>query len=299
MNRRPSWPGRRKGGQCAIRRRPCCGAGRRGRQTCPGERRVCSTRDERLTCTQAWRAKSAPLMVLQALSPNVTPTTIALREEQPAHLSGASHQLSPRRNRLTARASGSKHHRGAPRHRGRGERHGVACHDAQTSLRPIGGAGEGIDGRYLQRELNSTDTGQVDGQAEEVGPAGQGREGPGEGQRKMELIGGLLLFGEEHNRIFEGEEERGSTSARGGGPTAHRTLPRGGGRPPDLAQGVCFDEMAFVVDVETVIDGVILQIWPRSRRHVDGCHRAISLMGDVARPGRVLTRGRIPNARGP
>ena len=138
---------------------------------------------------------------------------------------------------------------------------------------------------------NSTDTGQVDGQAEEVGAAGQGREGPGEGQRKMELIGGLLLFGEEHNRILEGEEDAGVDVEREV-EVQRPTAPFLGVEVdlPDLAQGVCFDEMAFVVDVETVIDGVILQVG-HVAGDVDGCHRAISLMGDVARPGRVLTRG--------
>jgi hypothetical protein len=48
--------------------------------------------------------------------------------------------------------------------------------------------------------------------------------------------------------------------------------------------------MAFVVDVEAVIDGVILQVG-HVAGDVDGCHRANSLMGEVARPGRVLTRG--------
>jgi hypothetical protein len=107
----------------------------------------------------------------------------------------------------------------------------------------------------------------------------------------MELIGGLLLFGEEHNRIFEGEEDAGVDVEREV-EVQRPAAPFLGVEVdlPDLAQGVCFDEMAFVVDVETVIDGVILQVG-HVAGDVDGCHRAISLMGDVARPGRVLTRG--------
>jgi hypothetical protein len=107
----------------------------------------------------------------------------------------------------------------------------------------------------------------------------------------MELIGGLLLFGEEHNRIFEGEEDAGVDVEReveiqwAAAPLLGVEVDL-----PHLAQGVCFDEMAFVVDVEAVIDGVIFQVG-HVAGDVDGCHRAISLMAEVARPGRVLTHG--------
>jgi hypothetical protein len=107
----------------------------------------------------------------------------------------------------------------------------------------------------------------------------------------MELIGGLLLFGEEHHRVFEGEEdagvdiEREVEIQRAAAPLLGVEVDL-----PHLPQGVGFDEVAFVVDVEPVIYGVILQVG-HVAGDVNGCHRAISLMGEAPRPGRVLTRG--------
>ena len=41
------------------------------------------------------------------------------------------------------------------------------------------------------------------------GPLGQGRQGPGEGQREVELVGRLLVLGQQDHGVLEGEEDAG------------------------------------------------------------------------------------------
>src|SRR5581483_8758211 len=74
------------------------------------------------------------------------------------------------------------------------------------ALRAVGGVGEGVDGRDLERELDASDAGQVDGQAEQVRAAGQRRQGPGEGQGEVELVGRVLVLAQEHDGVLEGEQ---------------------------------------------------------------------------------------------
>ena len=149
---------------------------------------------------------------------------------------------------------------------------------ARPLPRAIGGVGKRVDRRHLQRELDPTHPGQVDGQPEEVGTAGQGRESPGEGKGEMELVGGLLLFGEEHHGVLEGEEDAGIDVE--GQVEVQRTAASFLGMQvdlPDLTKGVRLDEMPLVVYVKPVIDGVILQVRNVSG-DVNGCHSGASLM---------------------
>jgi myo-inositol-1(or 4)-monophosphatase len=116
---------------------------------------------------------------------------------------------------------------------------------------------------------------------------GERWEGPGEGEREVEVIGWLFVFGEPEHGIFEGEERprvdlQGQVEVEG---TATAVL----GMElhlPHLAEGVGLDEMAFIVDVKTVVNGVILEIGHVSG-HIDDCHRAISLPVPRGRVGPV------------
>jgi hypothetical protein len=114
------------------------------------------------------------------------------------------------------------------------------------------------------------------------GAAGQGREGPGEGEGEVELVGWLLLFGEEHHGVLEREQDTGVDIQ--GQVEVQRTAAALLGMEvdlPDLTKGVGLDEVPLVVYVEPVIDRVILQV-----RHVsgdvNGCHSGVSLMAAMA-----------------
>ena len=135
--------------------------------------------------------------------------------------------------------------------------------------------------------------GQVDGQAEQVGPAGQRRQRPGEGEREVELVGWLLVLGEEDDGVLEGEEDPG-VDVEGEVQVERAAAALLGVQVdlPDLAQRVGLDEVPLVVDVESVVDGMVLQVGDVAG-DVDGSHNSGSLMG-VADAGRRAGRVRHP-----
>jgi hypothetical protein len=153
-----------------------------------------------------------------------------------------------------------------------GQRHLLASHHGQPPLRRVGRGGEGVDGRCLEGQLDAADARQVDGQTEQVGSVREWRQGPREGQREMEVVGRVLLLGEVHHRVLEGEQHAGIDLER------QVKVERAGAALfrmqvdlPGLAQRVGLDEMALVVNVKAVIDGVLLDLG-HVPGHVDDGH---------------------------
>ena len=103
----------------------------------------------------------------------------------------------------------------------------------------------------------------------------------------MELVGWLLVLGEQHDGVLEGEQDAGVDVEREmqvERPAA--TLLGVQVDLPDLAQRVGLDEVPLVVHVEPVVDGMILQVGDVAG-DVDGSHSWGSLMG----PGGQAVRG--------
>src|SRR5579875_3843936 len=139
--------------------------------------------------------------------------------------------------------------------------HLLACDDRDAPLRRVGGRRVAVDRRGLEGQLDAADAGEVDGQAQQVGPLRQRWERPGEGEREAELVGRVVavvevdhhvLEGEQHPRVdLQGEVEVQRAVAGVLGVQVH--LPR-------LAQRVGLHEVALVVHVEAVVHGVVLEL---------------------------------------
>ncbi len=147
----------------------------------------------------------------------------------------------------------------------------------QATLRAVGGVGEGIDGRDLECEFDPAHSCQVDGEAEQVGRPGERWQRPGEGERKVKFVGWLLVLGQEDNGILERKEDAG-VDVQGEVQVQRAAAPLFGVQIdlPDLPQGVGLDEVPLVVDVESVVDGVVLQVGDVPR-DVNGSHNPESL----------------------
>ena len=116
----------------------------------------------------------------------------------------------------------------------------------------------------------------------------------------MELVGWLLVLGEEDHGVLEGEEDAG-VDVEGEVQVERAAAPLLGVQVdlPDLAERVGLDEVPLVVDVESVVDGMVLQVGDVPG-DVDGSHSWESLMGvggprpgpGRRRPVGFVTRGR-------
>jgi len=117
----------------------------------------------------------------------------------------------------------------------------------------------------------ATDAGQLGGQDEQVGPLGQGRQDPREHQGEGEAVGRVGSLGQLEHAVLEGEQCAGFDLERevqverapAGVLGVEVDLPR-------LAQRVGLHEVALVVHVELVVDGVILEIGDEARDIDDG-----------------------------
>lgn len=148
----------------------------------------------------------------------------------------------------------------------------MAGHDAEPALRSVGGVRERVDGRDLQGKLDLTDAGEIDRQAKEVGAFGQRWQPPGEGEREVEVVGRLLVLGELHDGVLEGEKHAGIDVERE--MQVERAAATFLGMEvdlPHLAQRVRLHEVALVMDVEAVVDGMVLQVGDVAG-DVDGSH---------------------------
>jgi myo-inositol-1(or 4)-monophosphatase len=117
---------------------------------------------------------------------------------------------------------------------------------------------------------------------------GERRKGPGEGQRKVEVIRRFLVLRQPEDGVLEGEERprvhlEGQMKVEGSpAPVFGMEL-----YLPDLAERVGLDEVTFVVHVKAMIDRMILEVRYISG-YVDDCHRWLSL------PAPALLRYRRP-----
>ena len=149
---------------------------------------------------------------------------------------------------------------------------GGAGHDVEPALGGVGGRGVGVDGRDLEGEFDAADAGQVDGQAQQVGPVGQRREGPREGEGEVELVGRVLVLRQSEDGVLEGEE--GARVDLEGEVEVERAAAAVLGvelHLPHLTEGVRLDEVPLVVHVESVVDRMVLEIG-HVPGHVDDCH---------------------------
>ena len=106
---------------------------------------------------------------------------------------------------------------------------------------------------------------------------GKGWKGPGEGQRKMELIGRILVLSESEYGILEREQGAGiDLKGEVKVERASAAILRVELDFPDLTKGVGLNEMALVVNMETMVNGVILEVGHVSG-YIDNCHRTASL----------------------
>ena len=106
---------------------------------------------------------------------------------------------------------------------------------------------------------------------------GEGRQGPGEGEREVEVVGRFLVFGQPENGVLkreqcpridlEGQVEIERTTAAVFGMELDL---------PHLAERVGLHEMPLIMDMEAMVDRMILEIG-HVPGHIDDCHRPISL----------------------
>lgn len=142
-----------------------------------------------------------------------------------------------------------------------GEGHLLAGDDGDPPFGGVGGRRVAVYRRRFEWELDAADACEIDGQSQQVGPVRQRGEGPGEGEREAELVGRVVAFGQLDDDVLECEQDsrvdlEGEVEVEG--PVAaffgvQVDLPR-------LSQGVRLDEVTFVVDVEAVVDGVVLEL---------------------------------------
>ena len=131
----------------------------------------------------------------------------------------------------------------------------------------------GIDGRHLEREIGSPEPCQIGGQDQEIRGPAEGRERPREEQGEVKVLRGrsvgilhlahFVLEAEERPWVdLEGEVEiDGAVTSLFGMEIDF----------PHLPQRIGFDEMAFVVDVESVVHGVTLEMGHETG-HIDERH---------------------------
>jgi len=136
-----------------------------------------------------------------------------------------------------------------------------ARHDGEASFGGVGDRRERVDGRHFERQVGAADAGHLGGQHEQVGALRQRRQHPGEGERKGEAFGWITRLGQLQHAVLEREHGAGldlEGKMQVEGPAAgvlgmQVDL-------PGLAQRVRLHEVTFVVHMELVVDGVVLQV---------------------------------------
>jgi hypothetical protein len=95
----------------------------------------------------------------------------------------------------------------------------------------------------------------------------------------MELVGRLLVLGEQDDRVLERQEDPG-VDVEGEMQVKGPAAPLLGVQVdlPDLAQGVGLDEVPLVVHVEPVVDGMVLHVCDVPG-DINGSHNGGSLSG--------------------
>ena len=164
---------------------------------------------------------------------------------------------------------------------------GIARHNRQPSLGCVGGRGERVDRRYLERQVNPAHTGEVDGETQQVGALGERRQPPCEGEREVVLVGRVHVLGQVYHRILEREQSPGIDLQ--GQMEVQRAAATLFGMQidlPGLSQGIGLYEVPLVVDVKPMVYRMVFQVGHVSR-YVYDCHFAQSLSVDAwCTPGR-------------
>lgn len=133
--------------------------------------------------------------------------------------------------------------------------------------------GRGVDRRHLERKIRPTESGEIGGQHQQIGRLEKGRERPGEEQGEEVVLGRCSLWIVQFGHfVLEAEQ---STWVHFEGQVQIDRPVAGFLRMeidfPHLAEGVGLHEMAFIVDVETVVHGMALQVGHETG-HIDECH---------------------------
>jgi hypothetical protein len=161
-------------------------------------------------------------------------------------------------------------------------------------LRSVGSVadGVGVDGRHLEGQLGLPDAGQLGGEHQEVGTGRQRRQRPGEQQREVEAVGGLLVVGQGDHQVLE-RQQGARVDLQGQVQVERPTAGLLGVQVdlPRLPERVGLDEVPLVVDVEPVVDRVVLEVGDEPG-DVDGGH-GLSL----PRPPRLRYRVTVPTIR--
>ena len=167
--------------------------------------------------------------------------------------------------------------------------------DTQRALGRVGDRWVRVGGRHLHRQLAPAHSGELGREHEEIGAVRERRECPREAQRKVEVILGIALVVEGDHRILEAEQHPGVDLERE--IEINRALAAFLGVEvdlPRLPERITLHEVALVVHVKPVLDGVVLQIGNESR-NIDNCHvnrRAHRMRGATQRnqPDRIAAR---------
>lgn len=144
-------------------------------------------------------------------------------------------------------------------------------HDREAPLGSVGDRCERIDGRDLEGEFDPSNPGQFGGEDQEVGWEPQRRKGPREGQGERETLDRIIALRDVEHPVLEADHDPRvdlESEVQIERPTARVLgvqvdLPR-------LAHRVGLDEVAFVVHMERVIDGVVLEVGHEAGNIDDG-----------------------------
>jgi hypothetical protein len=141
-----------------------------------------------------------------------------------------------------------------------GQGHLVLREHTQTTFRSVGRRRR-VDGRHLKGELQASDPGEVDRETQQVGPIGERRQRPREGQGEVVFVTRFLVVGKSEHRVLEREEDpRIDFESEMEVERSAATLFGMEVHLPDLSERVGLDEVSLVVDVESVVDRVVLEV---------------------------------------
>src|ERR1700722_9826253 len=150
--------------------------------------------------------------------------------------------------------------------------------DGEAPFRAVSCRCERVDGRDLEGKLDAAHAGQVDGQAEKVWAVGKWGESPGEGEREVVLVRRRHLFWQVEHGVLECQKNPGiHLESQVEVERAAAALLGVQVDLPCLAERVRLDEVPLVMDMKSMVDGVVLQVCHVSR-DIYYCHSSVSLI---------------------
>ncbi len=134
--------------------------------------------------------------------------------------------------------------------------------DREATFLPVGERSEAVDRRYLDRQIDPTDAGKLSRQHDQIRGIRQCGQAPVEQERHHEPpIGIFRRLRRLHEHVLEFQHDPGVEIDRE--VKVERTLTRLGGMQidlPRLTERVRLNEVALIVNVESMLDGMVLQI---------------------------------------